>query len=234
MSFDFNNLSANAGSDGIVGPFINWQAKTGQHAQGQTWTIRIRMDDNSSRVDDITENFKEGVVLDYESIKLGWEKWAPMGQRNERSWAPTPNLETFPRPSNDKRMNEMGREVFFWQKVFAVRTAVRQNLAGSWFQSSSGAMTAFEAFIEQLKASGPQHPGKLPKVRFEGVVEGYGGALVPQLRIVNWLDRPACLTQELPGVAAMSTGAPVAQAQPALQQSEPAPGQQTQASAGGF
>jgi hypothetical protein len=206
MSFDFNNLSANAGSDGIIGPFINWQAKAGQHASPQTWTLRQKTDDNETVVSNITDNFKAGVVFDYNTIKLGWEKWAPMGQRNEIAWAPTPNLQAFQRPSNDKRTNEMGRQVFVWQKVFTIRVAVAPDLAGSWHQSSFGAMCAFEAFIEQLKVAGPQHPGKLPLVQFAGVQEAYGGSSEPVLAIADWKDAPACLKQDMPGVSAMNAG----------------------------
>lgn len=219
MSFDFNDLNANAGGDGIPGPFINWQSRRGDHAAPQTWTIRIKHNESETEVRDITENFKSGVLFDYNTLKLGWEKWAPIGERNEVSWAPTPNLQAFPRPSNDKRTNGLGSSVFVWQKVFAIRVAVTPDLAGSWYQSAVGAMAAFEDFINQLKASGPQHPGKLPLVQFAGVTPGYGDSVVPSLKIVDWKDAPACLKQEIAGVAAMNTGP----AQQPTQQAAPAP-----------
>lgn len=206
MSFDFNDLNANGGGDGIPGPFINWQSRRGDHADPQTWTIRIKHNETETEVRDITEYFKAGVVFDYNTIKLGWEKWAPMGERNEVQWAPTPNLQAFKRPSDDKRTNEMGRSVFVWGKVFAIRVAVTPDLAGSWYQSAVGAMAGFESFIEQLKVAGPQHPGKLPLVQFSGVTKGFGDSTVPTLTIADWKDAPACLKQEIAGVASMNAG----------------------------
>lgn len=229
MSFDFNDLSANAGSDGIVGPFINWQAKAGQHAQGKTWTLRVKSEENGSQVHDITENFKNGVIFDYNTIRLGWEEWAPMGQRPNVQWAPTPNLSAFPRPTDTKRTNEMGRQVFVWQKVFAIRVAVTPEQAGSWYQSAFGAMSGFEAFIEQLKVSGPQHVGMLPLVKFTGVTEGYGGAPIPTLTIADWRTAPKCLKQDLP-VSGLSAGAKEEPAPAATPQAAP----QATVTAGGF
>lgn len=235
MTFDFNNLSANAGSDGIVGPFINWQAKTGEHAAGKTWTMRTKDDSNATTVHNITDQFSAGVVFDYNTIKLGWEKWAPMGQRNETVWAPTPNLSQFKRPSDDKRNNEMGRSVFLWQKVFAIRVAVTPATAGSWYQSSFGAMSAFEAFVDLLKVAGPQHPGKLPLVRFTGVREGYGGSIVPVLEIADWKDAPDCLRQEIAGIAQMDAGAATPAPTPVTPApAAPAPAPQPTAVNGGF
>lgn len=221
MSFDFNDLNTNAGGGGLQGPFINWQAKAGQHAQGQNWTLRSKDGDNATHVDIITDRFQAGVVFDFHTIKLGWEKWAPMGQQNQVAWAPTLNLSAFPRPDETKRTNEMGRDVFTWQKIFSIRVAVRPDLAGTWVQSAFGAVLGFEGFIDGLKQQGPQHPGKLPLVRMTGVRDDFGGAKVPVLEIVDWKDSPACLKQDT-GAAAINTGpaaAPVQQPAPA----QPAP-----------
>lgn len=216
MSFDFNDLNTNAGGSGLQGPFINWQAKAGQHAQGQNWTLRSKDADNSSRVDIITDRFTAGVVFDFHTIKLGWEKWAPMGQQNDVVWAPTLNLAAFPRPDDSKRNNEMGRSVFTWQKIFSVRVAIRPDLAGTWVQSAFGAVLGFEGFIDALKQQGPQHPGKLPLVRMTGVRDDFGGAKVPVLEIADWKDSPACLKQDT-GAGAINTGPASALAQPVQQ-----------------
>ncbi|MGB1266175.1 MAG: hypothetical protein ACPG6L_10655 [Nereida ignava] len=221
MSFDFNDLNANAGGDGIPGPFINWQSRRGDHAAAQTWTIRIKHNEDETEVRDITDFFKAGVIFDYNTIKLGWEKWAPIGERNEVSWAPTPNLQAYPRPSMDKRTNGLGNNVFVWQKVFAIRIAVSADLAGSWCQSQVGSMTAFEGFIEQLKVAGPQHPGKLPLVKFEGVLPGYGDSVSPNLKIADWKDAPACLKQEIAAASTVNAGPATAPTQPAAATTPP-------------
>lgn len=223
MSFDFNDLDATAGGDGIPGPFINWQSRRGEKADAQTWTIRIKHNETETEVRDITENFRNGVIFDYNTIKLGWEKFAPIGERNEVSWAPTPNLKTFPRPTQDKRTNGLGSNVFVWSKVFAIRIAVTPELAGSWYQSAVGAMGGFEHFIEQLKVAGPQHPGKLPLVKFDGVAPGYGDSIQPVLTIADWRDAPACLKQEIAAVAGMDAGPATQPAPQPQQQVQPTP-----------
>lgn len=194
--FNFSDLNTNAGG-GLQGPFINWQARAGQHAPAETWTLRAKDDAGATTVHNVTEQFQNGVVFDYNTIKLGWEKWAPMGQQSTTVWAPTPNLAAFPRPDESKRTNEMGREVFNWGKAFAVRIAVSPKTAATWNQNAFGAALGFERFVDQLKVAGPQHPGKLPLVKFTGVTEGYGGAKVPTLTIADWKDAPDCLREQV-------------------------------------
>ena len=215
MSFNFNDLNTNLGG-GLQGPFINWKSRTTDAGPGQTFTLTSKDGNDNRVVSDITAQFQSGVVFDYNTIKLGWEKWAPMGQVGDAVWAPTLNLAAFPRPSDDKRRNEMGRDVYLWQKTFKIRIAITPDEAGTWNQASFGAMLAFEAFCEQLKAAGPQHTGKLPLVRFTSVREEFGDAKVPTLEIVDWKDAPACLKEDISAAAALNTGASVgAQSAPA-------------------
>lgn len=209
--FDFNTLNTNAGGSGLQGPFIGWQSKVTANAPAENWTLRGKTDDNQPTFTLITDNFRAGVIFDYNTLKLGWEKHAPMGTVGESKWAPTPNLEAFPRPDDTKRTNDMGRDVFNWQKTFAIRIAVQPDLAATWNQSAFGAMLGFEGFVEQLKSAGPQHPGKLPLVQFTGVREDFGGAKVPILTIADWKDAPDCLRQPV-AVAATVNTAPAAQA----------------------
>ncbi len=216
MSFSFDDLNTNTGG-GLKGPFINWKSKTTDSGPGQSWNLTSKDDNDQRVVSDITAAFQSGVVFNYNTIKLGWEKWAPMGEVGETVWAPGLNLAAFPRPEETKRRNEMGRDVFLWQKTFSIRIAITPDQAGTWNQASFGSMLAFEAFIEQLKAAGPQHPGKLPLVRFTNVREDFGGAKVPVLEIADWKDAPACLKEEIAAVAALNTAAPVAQSQPVAQ-----------------
>ena len=213
MSFSFDDLNTNTGG-GIKGPFINWKSKTTDAGPGQTWMLASKDEDGNKTLTDITASFQSGVVFDYNTIKLGWEKWAPMGEVGETVWAPGLNLAAFPRPEETKRRNEMGRDVFLWQKTFSVRVAITPEKTGTWNQASFGSMLAFEKFIEQLKVAGPQHRGKLPLVQFTGVTEEFGGAKVPTLTITDWKDAPACLKEEIPVAATINTGAPVAQPEP--------------------
>lgn len=210
--FDFNDLNTNAGGGGLQGPFIGWQSKVTANAPAENWTLRGKTDDNQPTFSLITEQFRAGVIFDYNTLKLGWERHAPMGTMGTTNWAPGLNLEAFPRPDDTKRMNDMGREVFNWQKTFAIRIAVQPELAGTWNQSAFGAMLGFERFVDQLKAAGPQHPGKLPLVQFTGVEEDFGGAKVPVLTIVDWKDAPDCLKQKIAAATQINTGqaAPVA------------------------
>lgn len=216
----FDELNTNVGG-GLQGPFINWQSKIGKHAPAENWTLRSKDDDNTTSVALITSNFEQGVVFDYNTIKLGWEKWAPMGQQTDTKWSPTLNLAAFPRPSDEKRMNEMGKEVFYWQKTFAIRIAIGGGVAATWNQSAFGAMLAFEGFVEQLKASGAQHPGKLPLVKHTGVRDEYGGSRVPVLQIVDWIEAPDCLRQQVSAAQAINT-APTVAPTPAVEAPAPA------------
>lgn len=223
--FNFDELNSIAAGGGLPGPFINWQVRTGTHAPAETWALLAKGDDQSKQYTDITPNMASGVVFDYNTIKIGWEKWAPMGQPNEIQWAPTMNLELFPRPSADKRQNEMGREVFIWQKIFAIRIAITPDLAGTWSTSQFSSTIAFDDWVLALKAEGRQHPGKLPLVQFTGVRDDFGGSRVPILTITDWKDAPDCLRQDT-GVSAINTGpqltAPAAPAAPAPAPAAPA------------
>ena len=215
----FDELNTNAGGgDGFPGPYINWQTRRGDHAEACTWLLRSKDANGETSYHDLTPNFESGVVFDYHTIKLGWEKHAPMGRPREVKWAPTLDLSAFPRPSDEKRQNDMGKSVFVWQKTFGIRIAIGGGQVATWNQSAFGAMLGFESWCGDLKAQGPQHIGKLPVVQFTGYSEEYGGAKSPTLVISDWIDAPDCLRQST-GAESINTGA----AEPAPQKAATTP-----------
>lgn len=214
------------GGDGLAGPFIEYKAKVTDAAPARSWMLREKPDGaDSYQVTNITEAFGRGVVIDMESVKLGWEKAGPKGQAPERVWAPAPNLSTFPRPTDEKRQGDDGKYRPVWSEVFAVRVAIGGGVAGTWTQCQFAAFKAFGQLVGLYQQQGPANPGKLMTVRVADHISEYNTNR-PVFAVVGWVDRPACLNVAVAPIDTGAAAAPAAPAQPAPAPAAAAPAPQ--------
>jgi len=200
------------GGDGLQGPFIDFKARVTDHAPAKSWLLRDKPEGATQyTITNITEAMHNGVVIDIEGIKLGWEKASAMGAKTapERVWAPTPNLSAFPRPSDEKRQGDDGKMRPVWSEVFAVRVAIGGGRAGTWSQSTFGTFSAMRQLVGLFSAGAPSHPNKLPVAKVTGYVADYH-TQIPVFEIVAWVDRPDCLKGDAPAVNMGAAPAPAA------------------------
>lgn len=198
-------------SEGMKGPFLSWTPK-GSAEKGfapRSWVLRDK-DAAGNRSETIVPGFANGCVLDLDDIKLGWERDRPVGGP-ERRWSRS-IAKIDPRPDDSKK--DSGS--YAWSKVMAIRVAIGGGKAATWSQSGFAGYDAFMSVMKQAKAEYPNN-GTLPVVQQTGVrkeVFGKGDTYVPELKIVNWVPRPACLAQQSAGFAAIDTAteAPAPQA----------------------
>jgi hypothetical protein len=168
MSFDFD-----AGNEGSVGPWLQWSA------QKEKFQFR----DRDGKVD--FKGFDTGVVLDIRTMKTGWSRSDGVaGVAPEWKWNPSLNAYQ-PKPGDD------------WKKGFSIRCAISQNDTANWEQAGTGAWNAFVALVPAIQA-GPGDFDKLPLVKINGIkTERFarGSTTTPQLEVIKWVDRPACLKE---------------------------------------
>jgi hypothetical protein len=199
-------------NEGMKGPFLSWTPK-GSAEKGFTprsWVLRDK-DANGTKTETMVPGFANGCVLDLDDIKLGWEKDRAIGGP-ERRWSRS-IAKMDPRPDDSKKDNGG----FAWTKVMAIRVAIGGGKTATWSQSGFAGLDAFMTVMKQAKAEYP-NDGTLPLVQQTGVrkeVMARGDTYIPELKIVKWVARPACLAKEATGFAAMDTTpeqpAPVAQ-----------------------
>lgn len=222
------NIDMGSGSgDGLQGPFIDFKARVTDHAPAKSWLLRSKPDGaDSYQVTNITDAFAKGVVIDVEGIQLGWEKPSPMGTHTppERSWAPTPNLSAFPRPSDEKRVGDDGKARYVWKEVFAVRVAIGGGQAATWSQNAFGAYSGMRQIVALFLQGAPSNPGKLPVVKVVGY-RAEANTQIPTFEIAGWVDRPDCLKGDAPQIdMAQPAAAPTEQPAPApAPAAQPAP-----------
>ncbi len=203
-------------SEGMKGPFLSWTPK-GSAEKGfapRSWVLRDK-DANGNRSEAVIPGFANGCVLDLDDIKIGWEKDRPVGGP-ERRWSRS-IAKMDPRPDDSKKDNGG----YAWSKVMAIRVAIGGGKTATWSQSGFAGYDAFMTVMKQAKAEYPNN-GTLPLVQQTGVRKeamARGDTYIPELKIVKWVPRPACLAKEATGFTAMDTGnaepAPVQTAQPA-------------------
>ncbi len=177
-------------------PHIRWMA------QEAVW----KMSTESGAV-----NFDFGMaIIDLANIKTGWGFFAE-GQAPEWVWDEDISHPK-PRPDHQKEWKRGFCVDLFSEKMFG-EDSVREFAA-----TATGANMAIDNLYKQYEAEAPANAGKVPVVKYEGVVRqkvGKGNTAIPTLKIVKWVERPAELQQ---GSAAAPKPAP--QAAPASDDTE--------------
>ena len=229
MSFATQMTNINLGtSDGMEGPFLSFKPRGSmKHGIGiNGWMLNSKDDAGNKSVQDVTQIIASGLVLDLDTLKLGWEKDNPDGAPT-RAWAPDLNLAAFARPTNETKTNDRQKVVSVWSELFGIRVGMQNGTAATWSQSTFAAFEALRtALNNEIMPSYQQ--SKLPVITITGYREEYNSS-IPSLRVDRWVDRPAFMTasapapainmaasQPAPAPAPAPTPAPAAQMDPAV------------------
>ena len=191
------------GNSGGEGPWLTWSARGSQDGTIPAKSFYLR-DSNGKTVYDATQ----GMVLDIDAMKTGWQRSdGIVGQAPEWRWNPTVS-QMQPSPGDD------------WKKGFEVRVAIGQGQTASWQQAGAAAWNALMRMAPSLQQ---REGNKLPLVKLTGthaVQFKRGSTVEPILEVVQWVDRPASLTE---GVAAGIAAEPAPAPQPVPQPAPAAP-----------
>lgn len=197
---------------GSKGPWLSWSSN-GSAMKGlkpASWALRGK-DDAGNKFDKNVPAFEDGCVLDIDSLELGWEKDGGQGQAPVRVW--NPDLSSYaPRPDDSQKPTGGSA----WSKCLSIRVAYAKGEAASWEQSSFGAFDAFSKVIAQVSAEYAEKSDNgrlLPLVKqtsVETLTMPRGTSSKPVLEVVQWIERPDSLKDDL---APIATGESVAQAQ---------------------
>jgi hypothetical protein len=91
--------------------------------------------------------------------------------------------------------------------------------------TATGICMGIENLYNEYEASASANPGKVPVVAFEGVTPkkvGKGNTVIPNLKIVKWVDRPAALTGDDTKTAVVAPSPAAAAPAPSVQAPAPA------------
>lgn len=211
---------------GSRGPFISFKPK-GSAKRGlpyKSWTLRDK-DGDETTITPFPRMENPGVVLDIYakggqlcgSLKLGWSKSDGIkGVAPERRWWASP-LKSEPRPDETKK----AAGGFTWSNALSVRAAIGEGKAATWEDDGWGVYKGFSGLVKTLNGQFAANEGLCPKVRVTGYIEdgsGQNTTFVPQFEVLQWIARPACLTEDAPQIEAawpVATAAPVQAATPA-------------------
>lgn len=187
---------------GSQGPWIQWQVLPSRDGQIPGKSFYIRDADHK----EVFNGFAQGVVLDIQNIKVGWQHSEGVkGRAPDWKWWPAPN-QRIEKPGDD------------WKWGMSLPCAIGDGKTATWEQAGAAVQNAIKELTPVLQ-QGPGD-GSLPMVRLKDVRSmsfGAGTSEVPILEIVKWVPRPDCLKE---GRAAAVASAVSAEPAP---QSEPAP-----------
>jgi len=198
MSFTFD--TGNSGSDG---PWISWSARGTQDGMIPPKSFYLR-DEGGKQ---LFEGFANGVVLDIEKMKTGWQRSdGVLGQAPDWKWNASVG-EMQPQPGED------------YKKGFSIPCAIGGGKTATWEQAGAASWNAFVGIVPDLK--GQPGPNMLPLVRMTGSkLQQFkrGSTVEPVLEIVKWVPRPDCLKE-----GATASFAVEPQPQPVQAAPKPAP-----------
>lgn len=128
----------------------------------------------------------EHAIFDLANIQTGWGIFAE-GQAPE--WAMDPSLE------KRAQMPQDGRD---WRRGFKVPVFSDSAFGGvrEFATTAVGAVRGILDLYEQYEVEAEQHFGQVPVVKYTGATPtriGKGNTSIPNLRIVQWTDRPEAL-----------------------------------------
>lgn len=211
------DMGASAGS---IGPWLKWYSN-GSAVKGHPpacWVLNGK-DDNGNQFERQID-LSGGMVLNFDTLKLGWEREGNRGQGPDRRW--NPSLEHWPdRPSEEKR-NGGG---YVWTRAFEIRVAIGNGQAATWGQAQYASYEAMTKLIEMLQGIQDYPAGMCPLVRVAQVVSEQlpnGSANLPVFELVKFVPLPECL--RAPGINMGDDGG--APAQGYQQPQQPAQGYQ--------
>lgn len=202
-------------TSGSFGPWISWtsEGSARKRLEPESWVLRHKDEGMTEWANEAVPAFKNGCVLDLDSLQLGWEKDGGQGVAPERRWNPSVSQST-PRPTDEKKAGGG----YVWSQALSIRCAIGGGKSATWEQAAFGAYEAFDKLAKQIMAewsARSQNGALLPLVKQEGVERRQmksGSTSIPILRVVDWVARPDCLKADAPVIA---SAAPKPAAQPA-------------------
>lgn len=183
MSFDFDE-----GSSGeSAGPYVSWHAREKLDGSMPSRSFSLRGEDG---IENITAQFKKGVVFDVETLKTGWcySDGTP-GVAPEWVWNTTPARFDQPQPP-DRGANR-------WKKGFSIRVAIDKGRPATWSQSGAGSWAGLCSLMRAIKSD--DGGGEVVVAAMSDVEEirfAKGGTSAPVFTIKKWSARPDCLNAE--------------------------------------
>ncbi len=183
MAFDMDT-----GPQGSEGPWVQWSARGTQDGEVPAKSFFLRdKDKKKSKID----AFEKGVVLDIDNLKTGWcYTSGAIGS------APEWKLGASPARLPEKPGDE-------YKKGFQVRCAISKDQSADWHQSGAAVWSMLVDLSDEFSAGSKANPGKLPVVKLDGVKAlnfTKGSTVQPLMKIVKWVDRPACLEDGAGGI----------------------------------
>ncbi len=130
-------------------------------------------------------------LLDYDSLKTGWQKLA-QGEAPHNVWAEVPGT-TIPRPSEDHRQAFL-LWVYLKQEYGSTADGWRE-----WSSSQTTARIGLEKIGADLDAGAKKNKGKAAVIEIEGyesVKLGAGTHQVPKFKLSGWAKKPANVVAE--------------------------------------
>jgi hypothetical protein len=152
-------------------------------------------------------------VYDLANIQTGWGYFA---ENSAPEWSWDKSLEAMSQKPND------GKD---WKRGFGLNILLPQEYGPERLREFAttgiGAVEGIKELYAQYEQQAPSYPGKVPVVEYRGArpeVFGKGRTNIPTLVIVNWIDRPAALDEDVGKSAPpQSHAAPQAEQQTAYQ-----------------
>lgn len=150
------------------------------------------------------ENGRQGftfkqAIFDIENMKLGWIKLQVGGVDKIL----VPMGENIPNRPTETKIDQQGKTVPAYDKGFSVNVLLGKEFGEDrlyeFSTSQKGSLQAVSALVNQFEAEKASNAGKVPVVEFSGhtnVKMGKGSTNVPNLKITNWVARPAELDEE--------------------------------------
>lgn len=195
---------------GSLGPWLRWtsEGSARKRLEPESWSLRSK-DAAGNTVETNIPAFKNGCVMDLDTLKLGWEKENTGGGAPERRWNPSISQST-QRPDESKKAGGG----YMWSNALSVRVAVSRDQAATWEQGGFGSYEAFTRLSKIIMAEWAeksQNGRLLPVVVQSGLEQRKltnGTTSIPILTISKWVERPDCLKADAPKI---ETSAPASE-----------------------
>lgn len=167
-------------------------------------------------------------IYDLANIQTGWGFFA---ENSAPEWVWDQSLEVSASKPND------GKD---WRRGFGLNILLPQEFGPERLREFAttgiGAVEGIKELYAQYEQQAPSNPGKVPVVEYRGArpeVFGKGRTNIPNLVIVDWIDRPAALDEDDAKASAPHTQTHTQQQSPPPASNPVAPPSNAPASGGG-
>jgi hypothetical protein len=189
MTTDYS-LDVDGGSS-EQGPFLRWYAAPPHSGVCAAGNFVVHEAGGNTTVVDLSK----ALVFDWAGSKTGWmESGGVAGVAPQKKW----------NASRSKMEPQPGEN---WKKAFHVQVAYLLDNAPSravWEQNQYASFAAYRAIMALIAKDAAANLPKLPMFGYTGYRRekiGNGTTLVPEFKLVRWVQRPACLSDDADAAA---------------------------------